>query len=347
MKFANAAVQTLGAFTPEWSPRQVGSFVEGPIHRPRRAPSDAECEAANTRAKEHVHVHDPEHATDLSKMFDDKKDDCTRVRDYADKPLAHNEGGALVMSFIELLRALDSVFYRMSPQRIGEGELSRTEIPFVVTRHQRYFFNRLHVVEQRYWWKYNDDVPDPGDPDIEDTSHANLDMRYVDALRRSFDRLNAQVAGVGEPIALDDAMLHRFANTFVEKIAPAAEINLGSNLRGNVNGAATEPNSAGEVDHFNSTLDGWITLSVVRPAVFPLCRSVLLRTNAAGFQKYLSPGTHAALLAHKRFAPPAPLPLPRLCPIGQKCCELVPEGRCDLCVPNRAQCSDENPSLSP
>lgn len=347
MKFANAAVQTLGAFTPEWDPKQVGSFIEGPIRRPRRAPTDAECEAANRHAKAYVHLFDPENATGLSKMFDDRKDDCKKVRDYADKPLAHNEGGALVMSFIELWRALDSNFYRTSPLRIADGELSRTVIPFIVTRHQRYFFNRLHVAEGRYWWKYNDDVPDPGDPDIEDTSHANLDMRYVDTLRSGFDRLNAQVAGVGEPVALDDAMLRRFANTFVEKIAPPSEINLGGNLRGNVNGRATKPNSAGEVDQFNSTLDGWITLSVVQPAVFSLCRSVLLRTDSAGVQKYLGPGTHAALLAHKRFTPPPPTGPPRLCPIGQKCCELTPEGGCNLCVPNRTQCPDEDLALSP
>lgn len=335
MKFANAAVQTMGAFMPEWQTRQVGSFVEGPIYRPRRSPTDTECDAANARAKEHVRLYDPVHLEGLSKRFDENTPKCKDSDAYAGKPLAHNEGGALVMSFIELWRALDSDFYRTSPQRTSGGELSRGLIPLVATRHQRYFHNRLRAQEQRYTWHYNDDVKDP---DTEDTSHANLDMSYVDTLRRGLDRLNAQVAGVGEPVALDDAMLRRFASTFIEQIARPAEIDRGGNVRGNVDGAATEPNEAGEVDHNNWPLDGWITLSAVDPTVYRLCRSVLLRTDGSGFQKYLGLGTHAALLAHKRFAPQdAPRP-PRPCPPGRKCCELDADGTCGVCVPIRAQC---------
>ena len=52
---------------------------------------------------------------------------------------------ALVMSFIELWRALDSHFYRTSPHRAGNAELTRGVIPLMVTRHQRYFFNRLRL----------------------------------------------------------------------------------------------------------------------------------------------------------------------------------------------------------
>ncbi len=46
--------------------QQVGSFVEGPIHRPLRSPTDAECDAANARVKEHVRIHDLVHLEGLS-----------------------------------------------------------------------------------------------------------------------------------------------------------------------------------------------------------------------------------------------------------------------------------------
>jgi hypothetical protein len=35
---------------------------------------------------------------------------------------------------------------------------------------------------------------------------------------------------------------------------------------------------------------------------------------------------------------PLPPPPPRQCPTGRKCCEPAPDGGCDLCVPNNAQC---------
>jgi hypothetical protein len=43
-------------------------------------------------------------------------------------------------------------------------------IPLIAARHQR------------YWWHYNE-VPDPH---TEDTSHGNVDMSYLNVLRRSF-----------------------------------------------------------------------------------------------------------------------------------------------------------------
>ena len=334
IKFANAAIETMWAFMPEWDTRQAGSFVEGTIFRPRRFPTADECDAANARAKEHVRLFDPDNLEGLSKLIDDKKPDCNTSRDYAGKPLAHNESGALVMSFIELWRFLDSDFYRTSPAGTSSGELARGVIPLVVARHQRYFFERLRPEGERYSWNYNDDVPHPH---TEDTSHANLDMFHIDVLRRSFDRLNAQVASVGEPIPLDDAMLRRFANTFAQQIARPAEIDRGGNVRGNVDGAATKPNDKGETDGNNWVLDGWIALAAVDATVYRLCRSVLLRTNSSGFQKYLGPGSHSALLANKRFAGEE-RPAPRPCPIGRKCCEPAPNGGCDLCVPYRAEC---------
>ena len=88
----------------------------------------------------------------------------------------------------------------------------------------------------------------------------------------------------------------------LQQIARPAEIDRGGNVRGNVDGAATKPNDIGETDGNNWVLDGWITLAAVDATVYRLCRSVLLRTNSSGFQKYLGPGSHSALLANKRFA---------------------------------------------
>lgn len=122
------------------------------------------------------------------------------------------------------------------------------------------------------------------DLDTEDISHANLDMFHIDVLRRSFDRLNAQVASLGEPIALDDAMLRRFANTFLQQVARPAGIAVGGNVHGNVDGAATKPNDIGETDYNNSVLNGWVTLAAVDATVYRVCRDVLLRTRD-GFQK--------------------------------------------------------------
>ena len=179
-------------------------------------------------------------------------------------------------------------------------------IPLAVTRLQRYFFNRLKLENggpgARYRWNYNDDVPDPG---VENSSHANLDMFYLDVLRRSRERLNAHVAPAGEPIMLNDAIVRRFANTFLQQIARPAEIDRGGNVRGNVAGDPTEPDEKGKTDRFNYSLDGWVTLAVADATVYRLCRDILLRTSTRVgqpglFQEYLGAGTHAALLANKR-----------------------------------------------
>ena len=306
VKFANAAMETLWAFIPDFDTRQVGRFVEGTIHRPRRFPNASECAGARDRAKEHVRVFDSQHFEGLSALIDKAYRDCTKAGAYAGRPLAHNEAGALMMSFIELWRALDSDLYRTSPDRQSNADLTRGMIPLVVTRLQRYFFNRLKLENggpgARYRWNYNDDVPDPH---VENTSHANLDMFYLDVLRRSRERLDAQVTPVGEPIMLSDAIVRRFANTFLQQIARPAEIDRGGNVRGNVAGMPTEPDENGKTDRFNYSLDGWVTLAVADATVYRLCRDILLRTSTRVgqpgiFQEYLGAGTHAALLANKR-----------------------------------------------
>jgi hypothetical protein len=85
-------------------------------------------------------------------------------------------------------------------------------------------------------------------------------------LRRSLDRLNAQVAPVGEPIPLDDTVMRRFANTFLQQIARPGEIDHGGDVRDNVNGDATEVVD-GKRDSNNSVLDEWVTLATADATV--------------------------------------------------------------------------------
>ena len=156
-------------------------------------------------------------------------------------------------------------------------------IPLVATRHMRYFSRRLHVRNgsaPRYTWNYNDDVPDPH---VEDTAPANLDMFHVDVLRRGLDRLDAIVAPMGEPIPLDDSVMRRLANTFLQQIARPAEIDRGGDVRGNVNGDATEEKD-GKRDRNNPVLDGWLSLAVADATVYRVCRDVLLRIRTRAGQ---------------------------------------------------------------
>ena len=315
MKFANATIQTMWAFMPQFDAWQIsGGYTEGTIKRPHLFPTASQCAEARDRAVQHVRQYskeEPDGIADLlNRIADAKRDNCDRAGRYAAKPLAHNESGSLMMSFIELWRALDSNFYRTSSLRASNADLTRGVIPLVVTRHQRHFFNRLDLRNapqgQRYWWNYNDGVPDPH---REDTSHGNLDMSYVNTLRGSFDRLNASVPS-GEPIALDDAMLQRFANTFLQQIARPEEIDRGGNLRADVDGrSAADLGKAS--DYYNPLCDGWVNLAAVNATVYRMCRDVVLRTSTRGgspeiIQAYLSIANHSALLANKRFADQPP-----------------------------------------
>jgi hypothetical protein len=312
VRFANAAMQTMWAFMPQFDARQVDSYLEGTFNRPSLFPTSAQCKQAHDDAIAYVRQFSGENEAglaDLRKHIDQAKSNCERASNYAGKPLAHNESGALVMSFIELWRALDSDFYRRSPQAASDAELTRGLIPLIVARHQRYFVNRLKVENdaaqgQRYGWHYNDDVPDPH---IEDTSHGNLDMSYLNVLRHSFDRLNAKVAPSGEPIPLDDAMVRCFANTFLEQIARPDEIDRGGNLRSDVDGRSAADSGKGGPDYNNPVCDGWVTLASVDATIYRLCRDVSLRLGVRPckpgvFQNYLTIANHAALLANKGFS---------------------------------------------
>ena len=53
--------------------------------------------------------HNATYIEDLFPRIDKAKSDCGETGSYAGKPLAHNESGALVMSFIELWRRSPSI----------------------------------------------------------------------------------------------------------------------------------------------------------------------------------------------------------------------------------------------
>src|SRR5262245_13190458 len=312
MKFANAALETLGALIPQFDAWQAqNNWVEGTFKAPQRFPTSIECAVTHKLAVEYANAFNkektPADVEALIKSIDDAKSkDCDRAKDYAAKPLPHNQSFAVLMASIELWRALDNDFYRTSPGRVSGADFMRDAIPIVVTRGQRYFANRLKVQDsangQRYSWHYGDDVPDPH---VEDTSHANFDMLYLNVLWQSLDRLNAKVPP-GEPIALDGVMRQRFANTFLQQIARPQEIDRGGNLRNDVDGSAD--NDTSQPDHYNRSWDGWVQLASASPTIYPVSRDVGLRGLL--FQPYLTVANHSALLANKRFSSPPPSPLP-------------------------------------
>jgi hypothetical protein len=254
--------------------------------------------------------------------------------------MAHNQNLAFAIVLIELSRALESQFYRNSPDRSSLAEPTRALAPLLVARQQRYFFNRLCAKDKnssnpegsppkpcgcrsesscRFFWNFSDD---PGIKPHAEDGHAAIDMRYIELLWRDFARLNAVSSAVGEPIPLSRTHLRRFANTFLQKVVK------GNHLAHNVKGDPADP-----VNEYDYTCDGWVTLAAVNPAVYQVCRDLTLRIFEG--HNSLTIGNHAALLAYKQFAP---RPRPKVCPgSAPKCCE-PDDGGCKKCVKKTQQC---------
>jgi hypothetical protein len=329
--YANAALQTVWLFMPQIRYSSAGDFVEAWLTLPleyQLRPTESNCVDAYNEAV----AGEPSKESRWREMLGN----CRNLHIGAGTPVAHNINLAFAMVLIELSRVLDSPFYRQSTHVSPDAAPSRALFPLLVSRQQRYFVNRLRPWPSwdcRYcwWWNFSDDLPPPIKYHAEDTSHGALDMRYLDLLRRDFDRLNPLPASVGEPIPLDDTLLWRFANTFLHKIA------VGTHFKDNVVSDTADP-----VDSRNGNCDGWMSLAVADVNVYHRCHEMSLRI-VNGEQPYLNIGNHSALLMNKRFLPappppPPPPPPPRMCPTGRKCCEPAPDGGCALCVPNRAQC---------
>jgi hypothetical protein len=98
--------------------------------------------------------------------------------------MAHNENGLFMMLLIELWRVLDSDFYRQSPDRDNDAEPTRTLIPLVVSRYQRFLADHLRSEADakgtRFYWNYLDLTSFAQHP--EDTGHGAYDMLYLDLL---------------------------------------------------------------------------------------------------------------------------------------------------------------------
>jgi len=323
VKYANEALKTMWTFMSGFNSWLAWNVVpEGTFMRPAVFPTTEQCQQAHDFSYEHalefagVNGAKPD---DVLRLIDNAlSQSCLRAGSYAGKPEAHNQSGMLISMMIELWRALDSDFYRSAETRSGDSELAHGVIPLVVVLHQRFFADNLHIRSssrgENYWWNYNDGVPDPH---IED-GHSHLDMFNLDVLRRGFLRLNAAVAGTGEAIALDDAMLQRFANTFLDEIARPDEIDGGGDFRFDVNGRSNLDVNLPS-DASNSFCDGWVYLASVNPEIYRLCRQVTLRikppdpahlpvctlqgSSDPHSQPYLTINNHAALLSAKQFAP--------------------------------------------
>ncbi|MEK6374973.1 MAG: hypothetical protein AABO58_20040 [Acidobacteriota bacterium] len=293
VNYTNAVLQTVWAFMPQIGYRDAGNFVEAylthlAIHEFK--PTEKDCEDAYKQAL----IDDPENEDN-----EQRRRNCNNLRKVFSRPMSHNENLAFTMVLIELWRTLESAFYRESPARSHEAEPTRALIPLLVSRQQRYFVNHLRTIEDipnrpRFLWNHADDLPASVGSHTEDTSHGALDMRYLDLLRRNFDRLNVLPASVGEPIPLDRTHLQRFANTFLQKIVTATNFGTGTNFASNVEGDDPQPVK-------NELADGWMNLAVADVNVYQVCHNILLRTVNRS-QPYLSIGSHSALLMNKRFA---------------------------------------------
>lgn len=295
VRYANAVLETVWAFMPQIHYRNSGDFVEAFLtHLPayRTKPTDQQCAAAYLQALKD----EPDASDEAKHRYAQMLQNCKNLRKVAGLPMSHNENLAFAMVLIELSRALDSPFYRQSTARSNLAEPTRALAPLLVSRQQRYFVNHLKTITDsqnraRFLWPHADDLPSSIKPHAEDTSHGALTMRYVELLRRDFDRLNAFPASVGEPILLDSSYLRRFANAFLLKIAP------GRNFADDITGKTAEP-----ADGVNGECDGWMNLALVDVNVYRVCHDVSLRIVNRS-QPYVTIGNHSALLMNKRALP--------------------------------------------
>src|SRR5262245_65718157 len=79
--------------------------------------------------------------------WDQKHEDCNRLRELAGRGLPHNINLTFSMVLIELSRVLNSPFYLQSPRHAGGAENMRDFSLVLVSRQQRYFANRLNPID--------------------------------------------------------------------------------------------------------------------------------------------------------------------------------------------------------
>jgi hypothetical protein len=281
VRYANSAMETMWSLMPQMDIQSVGSYFEAYLVRP------------------------DSYRTKLTQSVCQNNEECDNDHDFAGAPLEYNGNAAFMMTLIELWRALDSPFYRSSVFQTNQVEFTRTLIPLLVSRFQRFFADHLQTLTDtpdgrpRFYWNYNDGIPHSIHP--EKTTKGSLDMQYIDKLRRNVDRLNAVLVPLGEPILLDDSYLWKFANTFLWKIAGGAwEFGL-SAFAEDVTGKNPDPK-------YNTECSGWVSLAVAAGDAYSICREASLRVVNGG--QNLTIGAHSALLMNKQFSPPVSDPPP-------------------------------------
>lgn len=225
------------------------------------------------------------------------------------------------MTFIELVRVLESSFYQQSAPSF-EAAFARATIPLLIADGQNHFMNSMETksepgtLSDRYEWPYGVaglagllppiDPPrywyacplctmeqsyylDPLFPKghLEDPGHGNVSMMYLAVLDANKDRLNAQLSAT-RPIRLTDTDLVKFSNTFEQKI------DRGDHLAKDVSGGTADP-----VNKYDGACEGWVVaLSKVNSRVRERCQALTLGQVWNG-QPNLEVGNHAALLASK------------------------------------------------
>jgi hypothetical protein len=311
LRYANAVLQTAWVFMPQLQIRSVGNLFEGDltqleIYRTKPTASDIQnfynikksmFEAANAQAAGAGQP--PPCPKACFDRLNQQKANFANLPCIAGAPLAHNENGLYVMMLMELWRVLDSDLYRKSSQQVSNADLSRSLFPILISRFHRYFVDRLQTRTDpngdRFFWNYQDDQPSCIKLAPEDTHHGALDMRYLGALLDGPESLYAQAAAAGEPIArLEGAQLQRFANTFLEKMAP------GEHFNADINGTAASPDE-GQWP-LDGECDGWVNLAAANPKVYRVCREMTLRVPPGALgQPNLNIANHSALLMNKRF----------------------------------------------
>lgn len=196
VRYANAVAETAWAFMPQMHYRADGAYFQAWVQKLdafKTMPTDAQCDAFYNQ----VVAANPDADQALLDRWAHQRNSCKNLDKIAGMPMAHNENLAFDRMLMELYHALDSDLYKASPARSSQGEPLRVLIPVLVARQQRFFMGHVELTGDRYRWHYNDEGSTELSHGWEDTSHAALDMKYHEVLRRDFARLNAASSARG------------------------------------------------------------------------------------------------------------------------------------------------------
>jgi hypothetical protein len=220
-------------------------------------------------------------------------------------PLPYNINNKFAMLLIELLRVLDSPYYRLTSSDVDGAEAWRVRLAAFVAQSQRRFHRKLTPVDApaRFRWSYESNRPDGAeDGRADDTSHASVSFRYLGILNRDLERLNRLASASGEQVQLDASDLRMLANTFLFMTKSTDSVPANVHLAGSVAGEADSP----MIDSDDYTCDGMLDLTATDPRVYDACHIMTFRAKD-GVQPFLTVANHAALLANKRARYPKAL----------------------------------------